>query len=122
MSNQRETRDFCQRKQQSIDSGLYEYNTPHWLQLTTRRTTKQLQLEVLQPDYKKQEVLVKKTISYSSALVLPFGKYLRVGKPLTPNLELRVLSASASTLAITTSSALAKASPSFSYVGARALQ
>ena len=83
---------------------------------------KQLQLEVLQPDYKKQEVLVKKTISYSSALVLPFGKYLRVGKPLTPNLELRVLSASASTLAITTSSALAKASPSFSYVGARALQ
>ena len=54
--------------------------------------------------------------------MLPFGKYLRVGKPLTPNLELRVLSASASTLAITTSSALAKASPSFSYVGARALQ
>ena len=66
----------------------------------------------------------KKTIqqvAYSSADVLPFGKYLRVGKPLTPNLEPRVLSASASTLAMITS-ALANASPNFSYVGARALQ
>ena len=52
--------------------------------------------------------------TYSSADVLPFGKYLIVGKPETPNLEPSVLSLSASTLAIITSSALANAFPSFS--------
>ena len=52
--------------------------------------------------------------TYSSADVLPFGKYLSVGKPETPNLEPSVLSPSASTLAIITSSALANASPSCS--------
>ena len=52
--------------------------------------------------------------THSSADVLPLGKYFRVGKPETPNLEERVLSLSASTFAITTSSEVANASPSCS--------
>ena len=59
---------------------------------------------------------------YSSGVVDPMGKNFRVGNPLTPNRPPSALSASASTLAITTSREFSNALPTSSYAGANLLQ